>query len=223
MKKILFLLGFIALAILSGVSALNPDRTCPVNANCDLNFILLNTTGYQVGDASCAYDLRYADDLTLYQSGNLTPILSGTPFYQVTLNIPLEATFSMRVQCDLVEGVPAYFMQNVITSNYLNISVIPVNVSINLTEPSNNATLVVGKCPTNTGASAMLWLVFAFALALIILGLVFKIGLVGVIGGLTLAVGSWFIYGCAPMIGFIIGGASIIVIAYFLYTGWIET
>lgn len=222
--KLVFITAFIALMAVLSASALNPDRTCPVNAACTLNFILLNTTGYQVGNAPCQYLILKSSDLSLDTNGTLPSVVSGgQPYYQLVHTFTVEDTYSMRIDCMLIEGVPAYFMQNIISSNYLNITAIPVNFTSNITiiEPNNNATLTVGSCPANTGASAMLWLVFAFALVLMWIGMNFKIGLIGVFGSLILGVASWYIYGCAPILGYIIGAASVISVAYFILIGWI--
>lgn len=77
----------------------------------------------------------------------------------------------------------------------------------------------VTECPTDTSGSLLLILFFAVSFAFMVIGFVFRIGVIGFFGAMILMVLSWYISPCIIILGFILGAFSLFLMIWFVING----
>jgi hypothetical protein len=84
---------------------------------------------------------------------------------------------------------------------------------------TNAGSFGVGVCPDTIAGSMMFFVMIIIALTLIILGVAFKVGSIGLFGAIMLIISSWYIAGCVSIFGTTLALGSFVMIIYFALVG----
>lgn len=72
--------------------------------------------------------------------------------------------------------------------------------------------LIINRCPDTIRLSMMLIALMFIALGMIAFSIVHQIGIIGLFGSIMLLITSWYVVGCIPLIGYMIGLFAILMI-----------
>lgn len=103
------------------------------------------------------------------------------------------------------------------TTDNSTLFVVSDTLKYNITFTKPFRVLTMSDCPTTLSSSILLIFMVGLGLSLMLIGIVSSIGMFGLFGSIILFVSSWYLYPCVTIIGFLVGGFSLICIIYFAF------
>jgi hypothetical protein len=88
--------------------------------------------------------------------------------------------------------------------------------------PTNTSLSILGICPATIEGQMSLWIVFAMVAFFLLIALIWKIALIGFLDSIALLFFSFVIYDCFSMLGMMMSGISILMLAYFIFIAIVE-